>query len=374
MLFTLEALDAAEGDALLLHYGSASNPKLLIIDGGPRGVYKQTLKPRLEEYRHLRDLDGPIPVKLAMVSHIDADHIAGIIDLFRDVEDAIEDDDEPLIDTSVLWHNSFDDILGNNQVASVASYGKTLEGQVGLDHSLSLVAGVGQGRKLRDIAAHLSLAVNAPFSRYVQARDKPLNLGNGLSLRVLGPSRDQLDELQADWDKKLKKLSVASAHEKRAAIASFSDKSAANLSSIVAVAKAGGKTMLLTGDARGDFIEDSLRDAGLLVDGSVRFDLFKVPHHGSDRNVSTSFFKKVTSDHYVFSANGKHDNPDDAALTMLTRARGADRYTMHFTNRLPHVEAFIEEDRAKYKRRYKVVYRDDDYYSVWIDLGDRFDF
>ncbi len=221
MLFTLEALDAAEGDALLLHYGSASNPKLLIIDGGPRGVYKQTLKPRLEEYRYLRDLEGPIPVKLAMVSHIDADHIAGIIDLFRDVEDAIEDDDDPLIDTNVLWHNSFDDILGNNQVASVASYGKTLEGQAGLDHSLSLVAGVGQGRQLRDIAAHLSLSVNAPFSRYVQARDKPLNLGNGLSLRVLGPSRDQLDELQADWDKKLKKLSVASVQEKRAAIAPF---------------------------------------------------------------------------------------------------------------------------------------------------------
>ncbi len=132
--------------------------------------------------------------------------------------------------------------------------------------------------------------------------------------------------------------------------------------------------MLLTGDARGDFIEDSLRDAGMLVDNSAHFDLFKVPHHGSDRNVSTSFFKKVTSDHYVFSANGKHHNPDDAALTMLTRARGTDRYTMHFTNRLPHVEAFFEEDRAKYKRRYKVVYRDDDYYSVWIDLGDRFDF
>jgi hypothetical protein len=45
MIFTLEALKAAYGDALLLHFGEAKAPRLAVIDGGPPGVYKSVLKP-----------------------------------------------------------------------------------------------------------------------------------------------------------------------------------------------------------------------------------------------------------------------------------------------------------------------------------------
>ena len=33
-IFTLEALQAKHGDALLLHYGDAASPRLIVIDGG----------------------------------------------------------------------------------------------------------------------------------------------------------------------------------------------------------------------------------------------------------------------------------------------------------------------------------------------------
>jgi len=49
MLFTLEALQAKHGDSLLLHYGKPKAPKLIVIDGGPAGVYKASLRPRLAE-------------------------------------------------------------------------------------------------------------------------------------------------------------------------------------------------------------------------------------------------------------------------------------------------------------------------------------
>ena len=40
MLFTLEAVQALHGDALLLHFGKTSAPELIVIDGGPSiGVY-----------------------------------------------------------------------------------------------------------------------------------------------------------------------------------------------------------------------------------------------------------------------------------------------------------------------------------------------
>ena len=54
MIFSLEALRARHGDSLLLHYGTKSDPKLIVIDGGPSGVFKGALKPRLEALREER--------------------------------------------------------------------------------------------------------------------------------------------------------------------------------------------------------------------------------------------------------------------------------------------------------------------------------
>ena len=105
-----------------------------------------------------------------------------------------------------------------------------------------------------------------------------------------------------------------------------------NLSSIVVLAEAGGKRMLLTGDARGDKIlrgwswsACSRRAATLHVD------LLKVPHHGSANNLETGFFERMTADHYVFSGNGEHGNPERETLEMLFEARGDEPFTIHLT-------------------------------------------
>jgi beta-lactamase superfamily II metal-dependent hydrolase len=97
-------------------------------------------------------------------------------------------------------------------------------------------------------------------------------------------------------------------------------------------------------------------------------DLLKVPHHGSDRNVTEGFFRQVTADHYVISADGRHDNPDPKMLAMLTNARGAAEYTIHLTNRVPAAEAFFTEDQPK-GRTYTVERRKDDALSVSVSLG-----
>lgn len=59
MLFTLEPLPAAEGDCLLLHWGTAAQPKLAVIDGGPGTIWETSLLPRLEEIVDSRDLQQP---------------------------------------------------------------------------------------------------------------------------------------------------------------------------------------------------------------------------------------------------------------------------------------------------------------------------
>jgi len=82
MIFSLDVRRARKGDCLLLHFGSENEPGLIMIDGGPGSVYKQHLRPRLLEIRKSRGLEknDPLPVDLLMVSHVDDDHIRGILD------------------------------------------------------------------------------------------------------------------------------------------------------------------------------------------------------------------------------------------------------------------------------------------------------
>jgi hypothetical protein len=71
VIFTLEALQAAHGDALLLHYGPADSAKLAVIDAGPAGIYRSSVRSRLEEIRACRAPDATLTLDYLLVSHID---------------------------------------------------------------------------------------------------------------------------------------------------------------------------------------------------------------------------------------------------------------------------------------------------------------
>jgi hypothetical protein len=379
MLFTLEAVQAAHGDCLLLHYGDPVDPRLIVIDGGPGGSYPDFLKPRLQSLRlaHQDRLrvggmpdaearDAALPVRMVMISHIDDDHINGIQDLLKELRRP----GPRALEIETLWHNSFDDLIGNEageldsaSVAAVASAVGSLA--AGRGQSAAIIASVRQGRTVRNDASALGLRPNDGFENLVTARagaDNRVDQGNGLTFTVVGPNRDRVAALQTEWNTKLRQLGIARTAE-------FVDESVFNLSSIVVLASAGGKTMLLTGDARGDHILSGLEVNGLLAGGKLHVDLLKIPHHGSDHNVSTEFFRQVTADHYVVSGDGKHGNPEIGTLKMLSEARGNARFTLYLTNRERRLERFFDREHDEGKR-YRVVFREANAPSVRADLGD----
>ena len=116
------------------------------------------------------------------------------------------------------------------------------------------------------------------------------------------------------------------------------------------------KRILLTGDARGDKILQGLEKVELLKPGGkMHLDILKVPHHGSDRNMTTIFFERVTADHYVFSGNGEHGNPERETLQMLLDARGDSEFTVHLTYPIDEIDgarkAEWEKEQAKEKKK-----------------------
>ena len=365
MFFTLDVRRARKGDCLILHYGSKKDPGLMLIDGGPSSVYKPHLKPRLAEIRQARGLaeNASLPVDLLMVSHIDDDHIKGVLDLTKELIEA-KNAQQPLpLKIKGVWHNTFDDIIGNDPkeltaavtaqfgTASLSGDGEEVEG---LDpDAAKVLASVSQGFRLRDDTRALKLRVNPEFSgKLVIAKEKgkKVDMGKGLKFTVVGPMNQEVVALQKQHD-----AFLAKKEKEKGALAAFTDSSVANLSSVVVLAEVGKKRMLLTGDARGDKVLEGLELIGLLKkDGKskIHVDILKGPHHGSNRNVEKIFFDRITADHYVFSGNGEHGNPERETLEMLLAARGdAADYTVHLTYPIDEIDADRKKDWKKHSSK-----------------------
>ncbi len=399
MLFSLEALQAKRGDALLIHVGDPADPTLLVVDGGWRGVYRKTLKPRLEALRAARAPDDALPIRLLMVSHIDSDHIQGVLDLTGELDAAREANENPRYVIEDLWHNSFDDVVGEHAAdlenLGVAAVGPaSLIGEITTDlpnlgrPAALMLASVPQGRQLRLFAQAAGLAVNRPSGGLVANRGDGAPIDppwvDGLETVVVGPSQARLEALQKAWDKDLRARGLAEEPEAVDVVA-YLDRSVFNLASLVVLLRADGREMLLTGDARGDDILAGLEEADLLdAEGRRHVDLLKLPHHGSVRNVEEDFFRRVTADHYVVSGDGIHGNPDLEMFRLLFSARAADDrpFSLYLTYALadlrPHhghpypvdeLEALFAEHRTSGKLAAVHVPNDGEL-GVRIDLGE----
>ena len=104
----------------------------------------------------------------------------------------------------------------------------------------------------------------------------------------------------------------------------------------------------MTGDARGDFILKSLEKKGLLANSKPFFvDILKLPHHGSERNVSQEFFEKVIADNYVISAceHGKTDNPDFSTLEWIINSaeQRGEKIEIFMTNKNDSTEEIFKK-------------------------------
>jgi hypothetical protein len=362
MLFSLDVIRARKGDCLILHFGSVDKPLHMIIDGGPSDVFKPHLRPRLDAIRAARKIPAnqPLPIEVVAVSHIDDDHIRGILDLTRELRDA-KGIKPSLVRVAKLWHNSFDKLVNSapgtltrtTQFGAAALDG-TMDIPAGGDFDAAKVlASIPQGNQLRDDARLFDWRINSNFKGApIMATDKPRTISPGgeVEMLVIGPMKKELDDLRKAHRKALGALQDDEKDER--ALAAYVDKSVTNLSSIVLLAKVGGKSMLLTGDASGDKVLVGLELAKAVAKGGkLHVDILKAPHHGSSNNVAQDFFERITADHYVFSGNGEHGNPERKTIEMLLAARAGADFTMHFTYPLAEIDVGRKDEWEQQQKK-----------------------
>jgi hypothetical protein len=366
MLFSLEALKAEHGDCLLLHWGTGAAPRRLLIDRGPPGAYQETLRPRLMQLRRRGPVGqrGRLALDAVAVSHAHPDHIVGVRQLFRELRRDREKGRNARFRVKRLWHNSWAELvdadLRAEDVAAVANEASALVA--------AILGSIERSNELAAAARAIGIRANRAFGGGVIRAGGAARLAHGLSVNVIGPNAEQIAELRKKWRESL-------ATGDSAELADFLDRNVLNLASIVLVVARGRKRVLLPGDARGDHVMRGLQDAGVLTGASAHFDVLKVPHHGSDRNVTVDFFRRLPADHYIVSGNGKHGNPELATLRMLAEARGAAPYTVHFTYREGEqglgqkIRTWKAEQKAA-GRPVKTAFPKRDTRSLLVELGD----
>jgi beta-lactamase superfamily II metal-dependent hydrolase len=366
MLFSLEALKAEHGDCLLLHWGTASAPRRLLIDGGPSGVYRDTLRPRLVQLRERGPVgrSGRLALDAVVVSHAHPDHIVGVLELFRELRRDRERRRNARFRVKRLWHNSWAELVAMDLAAEdLAAVADEASPTVA-----AILGSVERSNELADAARAIGLRANRTFGGGVIQAGDTAKLARGLSVTVIGPDAEQIAALREKWRQNLRTQAWSE-------LAAFLDENVLNLASIVIVVTRGRKRVLLTGDARGDHILRGLQDVGVITGTTAHFDVLKIPHHGSDRNVTVDFFRRLPADHYIVSGNGKHGNPEIETLRMLAEARGDAPYTVHFTYRDgehglgQRIRAWEAEQRAA-GRPVKTAFAKRATRSLLVELGD----
>lgn len=215
---------AKDGDCLLLTSGDGRH---VLVDGGRASSFEENTRPHLSR---LAAADEPLD--LVVVSHIDADHIAGVISLLREVaawavhDFQVNEGDNPTFPEPTtprpptihhLWHNSWRAQVGDlegpiSAFASQASEALDLASEVveeqdgparwALDSLGGLAESISDGVKLlRLVDEGTPIPRNDAFDAGLVLLRTPVHeeaVGT-TTLRVLGPTAHHLKELRDEW-------------------------------------------------------------------------------------------------------------------------------------------------------------------------------
>jgi beta-lactamase superfamily II metal-dependent hydrolase len=364
----IHAIDAAEGDCLLLEDGG----QFALVDGGVTATFARRLMPHLGAV-----LGAAGRLEAVIVSHVDSDHISGVLELFAEIERARADEETDPVVIADLWHNGFGATLDTADGALVsnlqAMMGLAGRARLAADNGSIALLGIAQGARLQRLAAKLGIPRNTLSDGVPivtdDAEGPEWSLG-AARFSVVGPTRANLDALRDEWIAWIDRHMDAFAMGDSVAMAN-ADKSIPNLSSIVILGETLDGEVLLTGDARGDHILQGLEATGHLQPGGTRpLRLLKVQHHGSDRNVTADFFSRLPAETYLISANGRHGNPDQETLAMIVDTAAAEgrHPRIVVTNECPSL-AWLRSNRPLASHGYELVVRDPARHAVVVDLG-----
>jgi len=298
----LQMLPAKDGDSLLLRYGDDNRTRRVLIDAGRASSYP-LVKPVLGAH-------DAQPLDLLVVTHVDQDHVLGVLALFRDPD---------RVDIEDVWFNGYDHLVD----AQLETFGAK-------DGELLTTALLDQQVPWNKAFEGRSVEVGRPFASF----------DSDTRLRIISPDREQLERLVPLWEKECADQGLIPGRdavvpppglesfgpvdiEELARTPFEADTSRTNPTSIGFLFEYDGVRIMFTGDGDDARLVRSLADQAQAEGGRVRLDALKVPHHGSAANISKELLDLIDCPRYLISTNGaRHGHPDDVAMARILKYGG----------------------------------------------------
>ena len=323
----IEMLCADHGDALWIEYGDKLGTRRILIDGGPIGSFT-ALDEKIGSLKA-----GASTFELIVVSHVDTDHIDGIVRLFAPKKATWK------FTTKEVWFNGWKhlstEILGPNQ-------GEFL--------SALIAARIG----VENWNTRFNRAAVVVPSKGALPR---IPLADDFVITLLSPSQEKLTRMKRAWEKDVKAFKHGDLKAAWAALAAQKkylpnegllgstpaieaemakqakpDAAPANGSSIAFLAEFGGMSALFLADAHPGIVAESIKR--LLVERGVKrlkVDAVKVAHHGSKGNTNDELLALIDSPNFLISTNGAvFRHPDEAAIQRIIAHSVHQPPTLHF--------------------------------------------
>lgn len=311
----IKILKAYNGDCILIETLDENQERFVIlIDGGTASTFDYSLK------KELKDVSK---INLLILTHIDSDHIGGLIRFFKNsLIDRIE------IDEIWINHPELIDIT----TGSLISYGQG-------DNLKTLI----QQKKPKSVITPIT-------------NDTPQLTRRGIQFDILSPSSEIIELLYKNWKPELFKetsekenisssIDIENHNENLEELNKISFSSSkllhndlANASSIAFILRTvDGKILMFLGDSRSEIIEYALEQRDYTSSNPIKCDFVKISHHGSKNNTSQGLLEKIKTNKYIISTNGgtskdKHPSRETIARIVWNSRRDLNQETIIFTN------------------------------------------
>ena len=277
----IEILQAGTGDSVWVSH----NKRNILIDGG-----KSTAAIRVRYDKMPQDEI----IDLLVVTHIDSDHIAGIIALVKHMKEIGETHRLKQVWFNFPKKEETDEysVSEGNELTSL------LLGIDGLCWNNNTSELLGSTIKVGDIKLHV-LAPDYDVADEYKPKDP-----------------DELGVRLDDWHIDLRTL-IDNIDDENI------DEGGPNSQSIIILAECDGKKFLLPGDSTPKELYDALRSYNEANGAPSELDFMKLPHHGSTRNVTKNILDEVTCSNFIISTkkNKKYYFPNKETIAKLIRYR-----------------------------------------------------
>lgn len=369
---------ALNGDSILLDLSN----NLFLIDGGYVNTFNEylfdELKSKSEEGKRISHL---------IVTHIDSDHISGIVRLLE------KNTNSEIIDIENIWHNSYRHIKDLVDNLSLKDFdGKTdLTALSGKSYLKEVIEGrheisAEQGSALSALILKGNYKWNSEFAGKAVSIDNldTISIDDNTRIRILSPNNQKLSKLKRLWYKELYKKGyniteddsnyddafeflIAQEKEKKVLVKKdisggdidvdelsnleiMEDTSVTNGSSISFVIEKDNKKLLFLADSHPSLILESLKMHYSDEEFPMEFDIIKLSHHGSITNTSKELLEVIDSKNYIISSDGsKFGHPDIETIARIINRKSAFTRNLHFN----YPPKFVHEiNDANLKEKY----------------------